>query len=130
MENYKKEWEAVDYNNLYPCESVTDQFDILKSFEVCLTGLYFKKYKYDSKQIFDFTYNEFLLDMEFVKDIENRPSYYQKYLIFNEDFRRIQKKAWFRGNSGFYYLDPYIKELEPYFIETIYKSSKTYDTKE
>lgn len=127
MKNYKIEWENVEYYSSYPCETVTEQFDILKSFEVCLTSLHFVKSKFNSKQIFDFEYNKIKLDDNFNRDIIHRNEYYDKYLIFNEDYKRLLKKAWLRGTAGFSYLDPFVDDLAPYYLNAISKSKKTND---
>lgn len=127
MENYKIEWQRIEMKNAYPCDKITDQFDILKSFEMCLMSLYLQKNNFTSKQIFDFAYNLHLLNRSFLHDINNRSNYYAKYLIFNENYRLLLRKGWFRGHSGFTYLEPYILELTPYYVEIINRSSAVND---
>jgi hypothetical protein len=114
---FEKEWQKVKTDNIYACDSVRNQINIMTGFEQVLKSLYIRHLK--STEKFNFFYNEFLLIRGIHRDKINRLTYINQWLIFNKRYRKIIEPAWFQGFTPFYYIDPYIDEIAPYIIKKI-----------
>ncbi|MBK9150642.1 MAG: hypothetical protein IPM26_06410 [Saprospiraceae bacterium] len=114
---FEKEWQKVNKDNIYPCDSVRNQINIMEGFERILKGLYIRHFT--AKEKFDFFYNQFLLVRGIHNDKKNRATYTNQWLIFNKRYRKLIEPAWFQGYTPFYYIDPYIDEIAPFVIKKI-----------
>jgi hypothetical protein len=63
-----------------------------------------------------------LLNLSVLNNINQREELVKGYSVYAEEYRSLNPGSYFKGNVTFHYLDPYLEELKPFFIN--YRNSK------
>jgi hypothetical protein len=114
---FEKEWQKVNKDNIYPCDSVRNQINIMEGFERILKGLYIRHFT--AKEKFDFFYNDFLLKFNLLHWKVDDIQYQRSSIFFNKRYLNIISPQYFQGAATFRYIDLYITEITPFIIQKI-----------
>lgn len=118
IQNFMQEWSRAYLENQYACKPISEQYSLLSGFETVLTSLFFHQEGFSSKDIFDF----YISRMKLYDNVSIKTSrsewlrINQQYLMFSSTYRQLNPSYVRRGRVPFYYIDPYLEELEPYFV--------------
>lgn len=129
MQLFLDQFEQVIRDNYYNCEFILDRWSIASNFEMLFISLEFKKKGWDHLRIYNYYKLESIKNASKFRsfpDFQSTIDTFQ-YRFIHEDFKTLHPYAsQFRHNHTFHYIDPYIENIEPYFIKDLYECDYCY----
>ncbi len=116
MKLFLEDWSRL-YEQKYKLpDKVVDQFSILSAFEIALRSLQVQKENKSAAEIFNQYYSEFLLAEKIFQNSAHRCELIKDFPIVLQSYRDLNGCRLFYGSLKFNYIDPFLKELKPFFI--------------
>lgn len=112
-----EEWSQVFLKNYYSPKAVQDQYTILVGFETTLKSLAFAKEGKTHNEIFQYFKSQIIFYDSLSDNISDRCEIMKSYFDYSPKFRKLNPCALYFGSIRFNYIDPFLKELEPYFLD-------------
>ncbi|MCP4136845.1 MAG: hypothetical protein GY754_38095 [bacterium] len=117
--NFWDEWAQVYMDNYYSPDVVIMQYTILSGFETVLKSLNFLSEGYEIKDIFEHHKYRLSFLVSYLFNSNNRCELMKLQHDFSPLYRKLSPCSLFGGRLPFNYMDPYMDELKPYFLESM-----------
>jgi hypothetical protein len=129
MDQFLDQFEQVIRDNYYNCKFILDRWSIVSNFEMLLISLEFKKKGWSNLRIYNYYKNE---EIKKVSERRNLSKYTDivdtfQYRFILKDYKNLHRYApEHRHYHTFHYVDPYVDNIEPYFIKDLYECDYCY----